>query len=57
MEILWSPMQLFFEPGAMADGNVRTAQFISILTIIGLLIYIYYIKAIKRVTVRYNELN
>ncbi len=56
MNFLWSPMRLFFEPGAMAYGDVRTAQFISILAIVGLFIYIYYIKAIKNSSVRYNEL-
>lgn len=30
---LWSPMALFFEPGAMVDGNVRMAQLISVLFI------------------------
>ncbi|MGD9677640.1 MAG: prolipoprotein diacylglyceryl transferase [Vulcanibacillus sp.] len=55
MELLWLPMKIFFEPGAMAYGNVRTAQLMSVLLVIGLFIYIYYIKAIKNSTVRYED--
>lgn len=35
---LWSPMNLLFEPGAMAYGNIRTAQLISVLLILGALL-------------------
>ncbi|MFO7263596.1 MAG: prolipoprotein diacylglyceryl transferase [Bacillaceae bacterium G1] len=31
---LWSPMGLLFEPGAMAYGNVRTAQLVSLLLVL-----------------------
>lgn len=30
LEVLWSPMNLFFDPGALSDGNVRMAQLISL---------------------------
>lgn len=56
MDILWTPLGLFFEPGAMDYGNVRIAQLISVLIIIVLAIYIYYIKAKKWTVVRYNDL-
>ena len=34
MNVLWSPMSMVFEPGAMAYGNIRTAQLISVLLIV-----------------------
>ncbi|MBD1372227.1 prolipoprotein diacylglyceryl transferase [Hazenella sp. IB182357] len=42
MNLLWSPMQLLFEPGMMASGNIRVAQFISLLLVlfgIGMILY------------------
>jgi phosphatidylglycerol:prolipoprotein diacylglycerol transferase len=30
-EVLWMPMSLLFEPGSMANGNIRVAQLISLL--------------------------
>jgi phosphatidylglycerol---prolipoprotein diacylglyceryl transferase len=35
MNGLWSPMNLVFEPGDMANGNVRISQLVGILLIIG----------------------
>lgn len=34
MNGLWSPMKLFSDPGAMANGNVRTSQLLGILLIL-----------------------
>lgn len=34
LNTLWLPMTMLFEPGAMAYGNIRTAQFISLLLIV-----------------------
>ena len=31
---LWTPMRLLFEPGAMAYGNIRTAQLVSLLLVL-----------------------
>lgn len=56
MDFLWLPMNLFFEPGAMAYGNVRIAQLMSVLLVVGLFIYIYYKKAIKNSSIRYEDL-
>ncbi|TCS81811.1 prolipoprotein diacylglyceryl transferase [Tepidibacillus fermentans] len=44
MNILWSPMRLFFEPGNMEYGNVRIAQFIGVVLILAALILMWYRK-------------
>lgn len=51
MKALWSPMQLLFEPGTMAYGNVRTAQFISVLLVlIALTVAIWRWRVLKKST-------
>jgi len=44
MNILWSPMKIFFEPGTMDYGNVRIAQLIGVVLIILALLFIWYRK-------------
>ncbi len=41
MDILWLPMKPFFEPGAMAYGNVRIAQLIGLVIILLSLFFIW----------------
>ena len=39
---LWSPMTVLFEPGMMADGNIRIAQLVSLsLVLLGLGLFLY----------------
>lgn len=40
MNGLWAPMELFFEPGAMDYGNIRTSQLVGLLLIVGAIAYI-----------------
>lgn len=54
-DFLWSPMKLIFEPGAMAYGNVRTAQLTSLGLIIIGLAYIIYRKKINNDGERYVD--
>lgn len=42
MDMLWSPMRLLFEPGAMAYGNVRISQLLAVCIILGAFAFIYY---------------
>jgi len=42
---LWSPMAMLFEPGAMAYGNVRTAQLVSVSLVLTALL----LMAVRRV--------
>ncbi|WP_438447147.1 prolipoprotein diacylglyceryl transferase [Gorillibacterium sp. sgz5001074] len=39
MNGLWAPMDLFFQAGEMAYGNVRTSQLLAILLIIGAVVF------------------
>lgn len=55
IEWLWSPMQLLFEPGAMAYGNIRTAQLMSLSLIIIGLVYIVYRKKFRNDGMRYLD--
>lgn len=55
LNALWSPMQLLFEPGAMAYGNIRTAQFISMLLIIAALAIIVIRRKTGAARQRYLE--
>lgn len=55
LSLLWSPMQLFFEPGVMVYGNIRIAQLIGLFLIILSLSAIAYIKYGPKDPVRYNE--
>ena len=51
MKALWSPMQLLFEPGVMVYGNVRTAQFISVvLALAALTVAIWRWRILKKST-------
>ena len=41
LEALWAPMNLLFEPGVLADGNVRVAQLVSLcLALAGILLIV-----------------
>lgn len=40
MNGLWSPMTLFFEPGDMSYGNIRTSQLVGVLTVLAAIAYI-----------------
>ncbi|RAV02762.1 prolipoprotein diacylglyceryl transferase [Paenibacillus sp. YN15] len=42
MNGLWSPMQLYFEPGDMAYGNIRTSQVVAVLLILAAIGYMIY---------------
>lgn len=55
MEFLWSPMKLLFEPGAMAYGNVRIAQLISISIIIFAVAAMWYRKSKAIYPIRYQD--
>lgn len=47
LETLWSPLGLWFEPGAMAYGNVRTAQLVSLLLVL-LALMLLLIRRLRR---------
>ena len=55
VNMLWSPMSIFFEPGAMAYGNVRIAQLIGIGIILFSLIFVWIRKYKNRSPLRYEE--
>lgn len=40
LSLLWSPMRLLFESGAMTGGNIRVAQLMSLLIVLAATIYI-----------------
>lgn len=42
LEALWSPMSLLFEPGIMYYGNIRVAQLVSVLSVLGAALLILY---------------
>lgn len=42
MNVLWSPMALFFEAGEMSYGNVRTSQVVAILLILAAIAFMVY---------------
>lgn len=42
MNGLWSPMQLYFEPGSMDYGNIRTSQVVAVLLILAAIGYIIF---------------
>lgn len=55
INILWSPMNLLFEQGAMAYGNVRISQLLAILLIIAGFVLIFYRRKAKLAEVRYSD--
>ncbi len=55
MKILWSPMKLFFEPGAMAYGNVRIAQLIGVVIIVIALLIMGYRKYGPTFPIKYED--
>lgn len=55
LEILWSPMRILFEPGNMAYGNVRIAQFIGIILILVSVLAMIYIKYFAKNVSRYED--
>ncbi len=55
VNMLWSPMSIFFESGAMAYGNVRIAQLIGIGIILFSLIFVWIRKYQNRKQLRYEE--
>lgn len=55
LQLLWSPMNVLFEPGAMAYGNIRTAQLISVLLVVGALIGIIVRRKMRTAQHHYLE--
>jgi phosphatidylglycerol:prolipoprotein diacylglycerol transferase len=55
MRILWSPMRVVFQDGAMAYGNVRISQLLSVLIIIAALGFMYYRRQRGLAEIRYNS--
>ncbi|WP_149027057.1 prolipoprotein diacylglyceryl transferase [Novibacillus thermophilus] len=55
LEVLWSPMYVLFEPGAMAYGNIRTAQLVSVLTVIAAVAVIIVRRSTGRAKVKYLD--
>ncbi|GIP34284.1 prolipoprotein diacylglyceryl transferase [Paenibacillus sp. J2TS4] len=55
VDILWSPMYLLFEPGAMAYGNVRISQLLAILLIIGGFVWIFYRRKKGLAETKYSD--
>ncbi|MGN7384009.1 prolipoprotein diacylglyceryl transferase [Chlamydia abortus] len=55
INILWSPMNLLFEQGAMAYGNVRISQLLAIFLIIAGFVLIFYRRKAKLAEVRYSD--
>jgi phosphatidylglycerol:prolipoprotein diacylglycerol transferase len=55
LELLWSPMQFLFQPGALEGGNIRIAQLISLLLILLALVSII-VRRVRGYQVRYGEM-
>ncbi|WP_010273034.1 prolipoprotein diacylglyceryl transferase [Paenibacillus senegalensis] len=55
MGVLWSPMTLVFEPGAMAYGNVRISQLLAIVLILAGIILIIYRRKTGLAAERYKD--
>ncbi|WP_207952187.1 prolipoprotein diacylglyceryl transferase [Paenibacillus turpanensis] len=55
MKGLWSPMDLIFEPGNMAYGNVRTAQLIGVLLIVAAIVLMIVRRKLGYATPRYMD--
>lgn len=55
MDIIWTPMTLIFEPGAMAYGNVRISQLLAILLIVAGIIFIIYRRKTGKAEERYSD--
>jgi len=55
MDILWSPMALFFEQGIMEYGNIRIAQLIGVILIAISLLIMLYKKIGSGYPTRYDE--
>lgn len=55
MALLWTPMALLFEPGYMSYGNVRIAQFISVIFVILAASLIIIRRKTGMANIRYNE--
>lgn len=55
MNALWSPMELLFDSGAMAYGNIRIAQLIGLLIIIAAIVFIVLRRTTGKVQERYGD--
>lgn len=55
MDVLWAPMTLVFESGAMAYGNVRISQLLAILLIVAGIILIIYRRKSGLAAERYMD--
>jgi phosphatidylglycerol:prolipoprotein diacylglycerol transferase len=55
MEWFWLPMNLLFDPGNMSYGNVRIAQFISVVSILAAIILIIVRRMKGWANTRYND--
>lgn len=55
VDAIWSPMSLFFEPGAMAYGNIRTSQLLSLLLFIAAAAVIVFWQVTGKEKQRYTD--
>lgn len=54
LNLLWSPMRILFEPGAMADGNIRIAQLMSLVIFLASITFMAWIMKRSR-KVKYDD--
>ncbi|RAL24511.1 prolipoprotein diacylglyceryl transferase [Thermoflavimicrobium daqui] len=55
LQVLWSPMNILFDPGAMANGNIRIAQLISVCSILLAIVIIIWRRQKGLATQSYKE--
>lgn len=55
MDALWAPMRLLFEPGAMAYGNVRVSQLLSLVIFVAGWVFIVWRRKTGRAETRYAD--